>query len=102
MFFSLSLSLPSYPRTYLINATSKQERDEWIEAIRKSTPVSPQQKRKNESTPKGVKEEPKKPEKEAIPSHPVSPVRQDTAAEAAAAVTENERLGGIDQVMRYK
>ena len=46
-----------------------------------------------------MKEEPKNPEKEAVRPHPVSPVRQDTAAEAAAAVTENERLSGIDQVI---
>ena len=82
----------------MINANSKQDRDEWIEAIRKSTPQSPQQQRKNDGSPKRLKEEPRQKEPEQIPPHPSSPMRQDTAAVAATVATENERLNGVDQV----
>lgn len=82
----------------MINATSKQDRDEWIEAIRKSTPQSPLSQRKNDGSPKVVKEEPKKKEPEPTRPHPSSPVRQDAAIVAATVATESERLNGVDQV----
>ena len=82
----------------MINATSKQDRDEWIEAIRKSTRRSPQQQRKTDGSRIRIKEEPKQKEPEPIPPHPSSSVRQDTAAVAATMATENERLNAIDQV----
>ena len=43
-------------RTYLINATSKQDRDEWIDAIRKATPSMGQHRRA--SSPQPFFEEP--------------------------------------------
>ena len=87
-------------RTYLINANSKQDRDEWIEAIRKALPTSPHQRRKNEGSPKRIKEEPKEkiPLDPPPPYHPPTTARQDTAAVAATVATENERLNGVDEV----
>ena len=86
----------------MVNANSKQDRDEWIEAIRKATPSSPHQKRKNENggSPKRIKDEPKKPQQDPLPPHPSNAIRQDTAAVAATVATENERLNGVDQVNR--
>lgn len=85
--------------TYLINAHSKQDRDEWIEAIRKALPTSPRQQRKNEGSPKRMKEEPKNTYSDPPPPypHPTTTVRQDTAAVAATVATENERVNGVDE-----
>ena len=97
--FDSRISLNVRYRTYLINANSKQDRDEWIEAIKKSTPISPHQRRKTAGAPNKMKDQPKKVEPDPLPPHPSKAIRQDTAAEAATLATENERLHGIDEVM---
>ena len=76
--------------TYLLNATSKPERDEWIEAIKQATPAS-----KNSPNPvrKDVKVKPdpkRKEEKELQPPHPTYTQRQTTADEVALQASQEE------------
>ena len=65
-------------------------------------PTSPRQQRKNEGSPKRMKEEPKNTYSDPPPPypypHPTTTVRQDTAAVAATVATENERVNGVDEV----
>ena len=78
-------------RTYLLNATSKPERDEWIEAIKQATPLS-----KNSPNPVRKDVKPAKPdskrkeEKELQPPHPTYTQRQTTADVAALHASQAE------------
>ena len=77
-----------------MNATSKEDRDQWIEAIRRAIPNSPQLHRKDQSATEARKPE-EKPAKEAsssfssgsttLPPPPSYTSRQDTACDAAVA-----------------
>ena len=94
-----------------MNASSKEERDKWIEEIHKAVPVSPHVKRKDikerDSSPKqGHKpsSEASKPgdkEKENHP-YPKTTTRQDTAAFAAIAIANStdsqEEQRAVDEV----
>lgn len=77
-------------RTYLINATSKQDRDEWIEAIRNATPSMGQHKRA--SSPQPYVEE-------SRPSFPppysasASPARQYSSPPAPPSVEKGRDIG---------
>lgn len=95
-----------FPRNYLMNASSKEERDRWIEAIQKATPTSPHMPRKD-VTPKS-EEKPKPSEsrgsekKEELPPPPSYTARQDTAVDAALAVASctdtKEEQQAVDDV----
>ncbi len=75
-------------RQYLVNASSKEERDAWIEAIRNASPSSPQTKPRS-----APKEEPKpavkssEAKEERLKPNPVE--RQTTATDAAVAAAMN-------------
>ena len=74
-------------RTYLLNATSKEDRNEWIEAISKATPQS-------KNSPRAARKDVKQrtnpePKKEELP-HPKYTERQTTANEAALLSTEDQ------------
>lgn len=70
-----------------MNGSSKEERDAWMEAIRRAVPSSPRVNRKPLET--KPKESPNSGSKEAVPSHPSYTSRQDTACDAAIAVASH-------------
>lgn len=74
------------PRSYLLNALNKGDRDEWISAVKKAIPGS-----------KGTKNDVKVPEQKLASYRPAPVVRQDTAA-AAALLGSGE--GGEDETVR--
>ncbi len=116
LFFLFFLSLPLSLRTYLMNAYSKEERDQWIEAIHKATPVSPHMPRKDIKPSSGNSEKSTKPSADPKPAvsekesgskakeltPPSYTMRQDTACDAAlaaASCTDNsEEQRAIDEV----
>jgi hypothetical protein len=94
-----------------MNGSSKEERDSWIEAIRKATPNSPRLRKdvkpRGDSLPKEDKRDSEKKqksssEKEPAPPHPVDTARQDTACDAAVEVSvcidPQEEQKEIDEV----
>lgn len=101
-----------------MNASSKEERDAWIEAIRKATPITPRMPRKDKplggssggatpsSDPKSSvseKEKSLKDKKEEL-APPSYTMRQDTACDAAldaASCTDNDaEQRAIEEVSR--
>lgn len=89
-----------------MNASSKGERDSWIEAIRKAAPNSPQMQRVDkpaQDKPKPAESKPSSGEKN-LPPPPAYTLRQDTACEAAVAAAsctdEKEELQAINEVSR--
>lgn len=89
-----------------MNASSKEERDGWIEAIRKATPNSPHMPRNDKpAQDKPKPAESKQPSDEKhLPPPPAYTMRQDTACEAAVAAAScmdgKEEQKAIDEVSR--
>ena len=89
-----------------MNASSKEERDDWIESIRKATPSSPHMNRKDLPPSAGKSEETPTPTKTSGSTSKVEPpppaLRQNTACDAAvmaASLTdEQEEQKEIDEV----
>ena len=100
-----------------MNASSKEDRDGWIDAIRKATPVSPHLNRKENKASSGGSEKPTQPSADQQKSSSVSDkssskdkelappsytMRQDTACDAAlaaASCTDNdEEQKAIEEV----
>ncbi len=74
-------------RMYLVNASSKEERDSWIEAVGRAVPsakLSPKAPRKDEP--------PQRYKTKLEVARPTYTARQDTANEAALAASEQEEV----------
>ena len=95
-----------------MNASSREERDSWIENIRKGIPISPHMRRKDKSESSDPKQQtsskPKeKTEDEEKPSvsHPSYTERQDTACVAATTLANSTdttmEQKAIDEVSQH-
>ena len=81
----------------MINSTSKDERDEWISAVKKATPQkSPQAPRKEIVN--VAKKGSDKAKEEKVPLHPTRVERQETANAAALIASEGPVVNGEDKV----
>lgn len=101
----MSLPFPTC-RAYLLNASSKDERDSWIESLCKATPSSPQMDRKDLPPSAGKSKEKATPTKTSGSTSKMEPpppaVRQNTACDAAvlaaSCTDEQEEQNEIEEV----
>ena len=93
------MCLPTKHRTYLLNASCKEERDAWIDAVRHSVPKSPKTKTKKANPPQN-KPVQKQQKVDEIPPHPSYTARQTTADAAALLGSENDGKEDIEEVRK--